>query len=168
MERRGEGRVLSTPRVSTQNNVDAEITQGVQIPVQTQANNSIAVTFKDAALTLRVRPQITSAGTIIMRVVLENAAPDYSRSVNGIPPIDTQRAVTTVLVADGETTVIGGIATQRVQESSGRTPGLHRVPLLGRLFRRDDRSDDQRELLIFITPRITRGVGHGDGPGQRW
>jgi type IV pilus assembly protein PilQ len=76
--------------------------------------------------------------------------------------------VTTVLVADGETTVIGGIATQRVQESSGRTPGLHRVPLLGRLFRRDDRSDDQRELLIFITPRITRGVGHGDGPGQRW
>jgi len=168
MERRGEGRVLSTPRVSTQNNVEAEITQGVQIPVQTQANNSIAVTFKDAALTLRVRPQITSAGTIIMRVVLENAAPDYSRSVNGIPPIDTQRAVTTVLVADGETTVIGGIATQRVQQSTGRTPGLHRVPLLGRLFRRDDRSDDQRELLIFITPRITRGGGHGDGPGQRW
>ena len=82
MERRGEGRVLSTPRVSTQNNVEAEITQGVQIPVQTQANNSIAVSFKDAALTLRVRPQITSAGTIIMRVVLENAAPDYSRSVN--------------------------------------------------------------------------------------
>ena len=159
MERRGEGRVLSTPRVSTQNNVEAEITQGVQIPVQTQANNSIAVSFKDAALTLRVRPQITSAGTIIMRVVLENAAPDYSRSVNGIPPIDTQRAVTTVLVADGETTVIGGIATQRVQESTGRTPGLHRVPWLGRLFRRDDRSDDQRELLIFITPRITRGAG---------
>lgn len=167
MERRGEGRVLSTPRVSTQNNVEAEITQGVQIPVQTQANNSIAVSFKDAALTLRVRPQITSAGTIIMRVVLENAAPDYSRSVNGIPPIDTQRAVTTVLVADGETTVIGGIATQRVQESTGRTPGLHRVPWLGRLFRRDDRSDDQRELLIFITPRITRSTGGaGSTPRQ--
>jgi type IV pilus assembly protein PilQ len=167
MERRGEGRVLSTPRVSTQNNVEAEITQGVQIPVQTQANNSIAVSFKDAALTLRVRPQITSAGTIIMRVVLENAAPDYSRSVNGIPPIDTQRAVTTVLVADGETTVIGGIATQRVQESTGRTPGLHRVPWLGRLFRRDDRSDDQRELLIFITPRITRSAGGaGSTPRQ--
>jgi type IV pilus assembly protein PilQ len=161
MERRGEGRVLSTPRISTQNNVEAEITQGVQIPVQTQANNSIAVSFKDAALTLRVRPQITSAGTIIMRVVLENAAPDYSRSVNGIPPIDTQRAVTTVLVADGDTTVIGGIATQRVQESRGRTPGLHRVPVLGRLFQRDDRSDDQRELLIFITPRITGGPGAG-------
>jgi type IV pilus assembly protein PilQ len=163
MERRGEGRVLSTPRVSTQNNVEAEITQGVQIPVQTQANNSIAVSFKDAALTLRVRPQITSAGTIIMRVVLENAAPDYSRSVNGIPPIDTQRAVTTVLVADGDTTVIGGIATQRVQQSTGRTPGLHRVPWLGRLFRRDDHSDDQRELLIFITPRITRATGSSPG-----
>jgi len=167
MERRGDGRVLSTPRVSTQNNVEAEITQGVQIPVQTQANNSIAVSFKDAALTLRVRPQITSAGTIIMRVVLENAAPDYSRSVNGIPPIDTQRAVTTVLVADGDTTVIGGIATQRTQQATGRTPGLHRMPWLGRLFRRDERSDDQRELLIFITPRITRGVGPAGGDGPR-
>jgi len=167
MERRGEGRVLSTPRVSTQNNVEAEITQGVQIPVQTQANNSIAVSFKDAALTLRVRPQITSAGTIIMRVVLENAAPDYSRSVNGIPPIDTQRAVTTVLVADGDTTVIGGIATQRVQQATGRTPGLHRMPWLGRLFRRDERSDDQRELLIFITPRITRGAGTAGGGGAQ-
>ncbi|MDH4066956.1 MAG: type IV pilus secretin PilQ, partial [Acidobacteriota bacterium] len=157
LERTGKGRLLSTPRVSTQNNVEAEITQGVQIPVQTQANNTITVTFKDAALTLRVTPQITAAGTVIMRITLENAAPDYSRSVNGIPPIDTQRAVTSVLVTDGETTVIGGIYTSREQTTEGRTPGLSRIPILGWLFKRDENSEESRELLIFITPRITKG-----------
>lgn len=157
LERTGKGRLLSTPRVSTQNNVEAEITQGVQIPIQTQANNTITVTFKDAALQLRVTPQITAAGTVIMRISIENAAPDYSRSVNGIPPIDTQRAVTSVLVSDGETTVIGGIYTSREQMVEGRTPLLNRIPLLGWLFKRDELSEENRELLIFITPRITKG-----------
>jgi type IV pilus assembly protein PilQ len=156
LERTGKGRLLSTPRVSTQNNVEAEITQGVQIPVQTAANNTVTVTFKDAALTLRVMPQITASGTVIMRITLENAAPDYSRSVNGIPPIDTQRAVTSVLVTDGETTVIGGIFTSREQNVEDRTPVLHRIPLLGWLFKRDVSNDESRELLIFITPRITK------------
>lgn len=156
LERTGKGRLLSTPRVSTQNNVEAEITQGVQIPVQTAANNTVTVTFKDAALTLRVLPQITASGTVIMRITLENAAPDYSRSVNGIPPIDTQRAVTSVLVTDGETTVIGGIFTSREQNVEDRTPVLHRIPLLGWLFKRDVSNDESRELLIFITPRITK------------
>lgn len=157
LERTGKGRLLSTPRVSTQNNVEAEITQGVQIPVQTQANNTITVTFKDAALTLRVTPQITASDTVIMRITLENAAPDYSRSVGGIPPIDTQRAITSVLVNDGETTVIGGIYTSREQTTEGRTPLMSRIPLLGWLFKRDESSEESRELLIFITPRITKG-----------
>ena len=157
LERSGQGRLLSTPRVSTQNNVEAEITQGVQIPIQTIANNTVTVTFKDAALTLKVTPQITASNTVIMRVNLENAAPDYSRAINDIPPIDTQRAVTTVLVADGETTVIGGIYLSREQSVQGRTPLLSRVPLLGWLFKRDESSDESRELLIFLTPRITKG-----------
>jgi type IV pilus secretin PilQ/predicted competence protein len=157
LERSGQGRLLSTPRVSTQNNVEAEITQGVQIPIQTVANNTITVTFKDAALTLKVTPQITASNTVIMRVFLENAAPDYSRAIIDIPPIDTQRAVTTVLVGDGETTVIGGIYLSREQAVQGRTPLLSRIPLLGWLFKRDEISDESRELLIFITPRITKG-----------
>jgi type IV pilus assembly protein PilQ len=157
LESSGRGRLLSTPRVSTQNNVEAEMTQGVQIPIQTVANNTVTVSFKDAALTLRVTPQITASNTIIMRVFLENATPDFSRAINGIPPIDTQRAVTTVLVADGETTVIGGIYVSIEQASQDRVPLLHRVPLLGWLFKRDVLSDESRELLIFITPRITRG-----------
>jgi type IV pilus assembly protein PilQ len=157
LERTGKGRILSTPRLTTQNNVAAEVTQGIQIPIQTVANNTVTVSFKDAALTLQVTPQITSANTVIMQITLENATPDFSRQVNGIPPIDTQRARTQVQVDDGATTIIGGIFISREQISNERTPILHRVPLLGWLFRRDTSSDESRELLIFITPRIIKG-----------
>jgi type IV pilus assembly protein PilQ len=157
LEAAGNGRILSTPRVSTQNNVQAEITQGTQIPIQTVANNTVTVTFKDAALTLRVTPQITVANTVIMRIELENATPDFGRAINGIPPIDTQRALTSVLVADGETTVIGGIYVSTETFTQGRTPFLSRVPLLGWLFKNQDAREGSSELLIFITPRISRG-----------
>jgi type IV pilus assembly protein PilQ len=156
LERTGQGRILSTPRVSTQNNVEAEITQGVQIPIQTVANNTVTVSFRDAALTLRVTPQITATNTVIMRIAVENASPDFSRAINGIPPIDTQRALTQVLVGDGDTTVIGGIYVSREQASQDRTPGLHRLPLLGWLFQRNEMADESRELLIFITPKIQK------------
>jgi type IV pilus assembly protein PilQ len=156
VERSGQGRILSTPKVSTQNNIEAEITQGIQIPIQTVANNTVTVSFRDAALTLRVTPQITAANTVIMRIAMENSAPDFSRAVNGIPPIDTQRALTQVLVSSGETTVIGGIYISREQTSNDRTPALHRLPLLGWLFRRDEFTDESRELLIFITPKVMR------------
>jgi type IV pilus assembly protein PilQ len=87
---------------------------------------------------------------------MENSAPDFSRAVNGIPPIDTQRALTQVLVSSGETTVIGGIYVSREQTSQDRTPGINRVPLLGWLFKRNEFTDESRELLIFITPKILR------------
>jgi type IV pilus assembly protein PilQ len=157
LERSGKGRVLSTPRLTTQNNVSAEVAQGIQIPIQTVANNTVTVSFKDAVLLLKVTPQITSANTVIMQITIENASPDFSRSVNNIPPIDTQRAITQVQVNDGATTVIGGIFVSREQSSNNRVPLLHRIPLLGWLFKRDSVSDESRELLIFITPRIMRG-----------
>jgi len=156
IERQGQGRILSTPKISTQNNIEAEITQGIQIPIQTVANNTVTVSFRDAALTLRVTPQITASNTVIMRIAMENSAPDFSRAVNGIPPIDTQRALTQVLVSNGETTVIGGIYVSREQSSQDRTPALHRLPLLGWLFKRDEFTDESRELLIFITPKVMR------------
>ena len=107
--------------MTTQNNIEAQITQGVQIPIQTVANNTVTVTFQDAALTLLVTPQITAANTVILSITVENASPDFSRSVNNIPPIDTQRAVTQLLVNDGETTVIGGIYVSNEQASQDRT-----------------------------------------------
>lgn len=156
LERNGKGRILSTPRVTTQNNHEAEMTQGIQIPIQTVANNTVTVQFKDAALKLKVTPQITAANTVIMQIELENATPDFTRSINNIPPIDTQRALTRVQVADGATTVIGGIVVSRDQSSTEKTPGLNRIPLLGWLFKHDSMQNESRELLIFITPRILR------------
>jgi type IV pilus assembly protein PilQ len=156
LEKNGNGKILSTPRVMMQNNVEAEMMQGIQIPIQTVSNNTVTVTFKDAALQLRVKPQITASNTVIMDVYLENATPDYSREVNGIPPIDTQRAKTQVLVHDGDTTVIGGIMVTQETNAHDKVPMLHRIPLLGWLFKRDSVADSNRELLIFITPKIVR------------
>lgn len=157
LENSGKGRILSTPRLTTQNNQRAEVAQGVQIPIQTVANNTVSVTFRDAVLSLVVTPQITMSNTVIMNISLENATPDFSREVNGIPPIDTQRALTTVQVNDGATTVIGGIFVSQEQSTNNRTPVLHRVPILKWLFQRNTLTDSSRELLIFITPRILRG-----------
>jgi type IV pilus assembly protein PilQ len=156
LESSGNGRLLSTPRVTTQNNVAAEMTQGVQIPIQTVSNNTVTVSFKDAALTLKVTPQITSANTVIMLISVENATPDFSRQVNNIPPINTQRANTQVLVSDGQTTVIGGIYVSNSTLSTDKTPGLGNVPLLKWLFKRDRVDESNTELLIFITPRIIK------------
>jgi len=128
--------------------------QGVQIPIQTIANNTVTVTWKDAALILRVLPQITVANTVIMRIVIENGSPDFSRAIQGNPPINSQRALTQVRVVNGDTTVIGGIFLSTEQSTQSRTPGLHKLPLIGGLFKRNELNDENRELLIFITPRI--------------
>jgi type IV pilus assembly protein PilQ len=93
---------------------------------------------------------------VIMQISIENASPDFSRAIGGIPPINTQRANTQVLVSDGQTTVIGGIYISQEQTASDRTPVLSRIPLLGWLFKRDTLNDQSTELLIFITPRIIK------------
>jgi type IV pilus assembly protein PilQ len=153
-ERTGNVRILSTPKVTTLNNVQAEIAQGVQIGYQVSTNNTVTVQFRDAALVLRVLPQITAANTIIMNIAVDNGSPG---AVFGqVPSINTQRANTTVLVTDGQTTVIGGIVTSRSDNTRDSTPGLSRIPLLGWLFRRDTENDNNTELLIFITPKIIR------------
>ena len=157
LEHEGKVKILSTPRVTTQNNKAAEVTQGFEIPIQIVANNTVTVQFKSAALKLLVTPQITAANTVIMRIVLENALPDFSRVVNGNPSINTQRADTQVQVTDGTTAVIGGILKTQETSVEDKTPGLSSVPLLGWLFTRKDNRNESQELLIFITPRIIRG-----------
>lgn len=156
LESQGQLQVLSTPRVATQNNTPAEIGQGAEIPIQTIANNTVTVTYIDAKLVLRVTPQITSAQTVIMDILVENNSPNFGRVINGNPQIDTQSATTKVLVSDGETTVIGGVYVSSASSTQDRTPGLSKIPLLGWLFKRDTVVDSDEELLIFITPRIIR------------
>ena len=155
LESSGNGRILSTPRVTTQNNVAAAIKQGARIPIQTVANNTVTTTYVDAALVLNVVPQITAAGTVIMVITVENARPGVEDR-NGNRQIDTQEVRTTVLVGDGDTTVIGGVYVSSEIDLQARTPALYRLPLLGWLFKRDTIRDTTSELLIFITPRIIK------------
>ncbi len=156
LERQGRGRLLSTPKVTTQNNKPAEIKQGVQIPIQTLANNTVSVQFKDAVLTLKVTPQITEAGTVILELEVENNSPDYANKVNGIPPINTQSAKTIVLVKDGQTAVVGGIYQSSETSTQNQTPFLSRLPVLGYLFKSKAVDTRNNELLLFITPRIVK------------
>jgi type IV pilus assembly protein PilQ len=157
LERQGRGRLLSTPKITTQNNMAAEIKQGQQIPIQTVANNTVTVNFRDATLTLSVTPQITDAGTVILAVDVDNNSPDFANLVNGIPPINTQSARTNVLVKDGATAVIGGIYQSQEQQSQQNTPFLSKLPIFGFLFKNNFNTATHNELLIFITPRIIKG-----------
>ncbi|MDA2914921.1 type II and III secretion system protein, partial [Acidobacteriia bacterium AH_259_A11_L15] len=110
-EERNIAKVLSRPRVITQDNVTAEVRQGSRIPVQTVVNNTISTEFVDALLRLEVRPHITAEGTVFLDIVIENAIPDFAlgNPITGVPAINTQSTTTQVLVADGGTVVIGGI-----------------------------------------------------------
>ncbi len=155
-ERRGQVRVISAPKIITQNNQSAEIKQGTTFPVQVVANNTITVQFKEAILELNVTPQITSASTIILDIEINNDIPDFSRPVNGIPSIRTQSATTQVLMADGETTVIGGVFVNTQTTAEQYVPLLHKIPILGYLFKATESENMNEELLIFLTPRIRK------------
>jgi type IV pilus assembly protein PilQ len=156
LETSGNGRIISAPKVTTQNNQEAEIIQGRQIPVQTVANFTVTTRYVNAALELRATPQITAEGTIIMYIEIRNNAADFANLVNGIPPITTQSAQTTVMIPNGGTTVIGGIYRTEDSITREKVPLLHKIPILGNLFKSFARTKQTRELLIFITPRIIR------------
>jgi type IV pilus assembly protein PilQ len=147
------GKVISSPRVTTANQQKALIEQGTQIPYQ-QASSSGAtnVQFKDATLSLEVTPQITPDNRIIMD--LEVKKDQVGTVFAGVPSIDTQRVVTQVLVANGETAVLGGIYEQTERNDFDRVPFFGNLPVLGHLFKRNTKRNDKTELLIFITPRV--------------
>jgi type IV pilus assembly protein PilQ len=156
LETGGDGRIISRPSVVTQNNQQAEIIQGRQIPVQTVANFTVTTRYVNAALELRATPQITAEGTVIMLIEIQNNAADFANLVNGIPPITTQSATTTVMIPDGGTTVIGGIYRTEDSVTRERVPFLHQIPILGSVFKNFARTKQTRELLIFLTPRIIK------------
>ena len=153
-EARGTAKLLSRPRVTTQNNQAATISQGTQIPVQTNVNNTISVQFLRFSLQLLVTPQITEAGTILLTVDVENSQPDFARAVNGVPSVATQKAQTQVLIPDGGTAVIGGILVDSDSINVQQVPGLGSLPVIGTLFKHTSTIKSTAELIFFITPRI--------------
>src|SRR6202030_3575390 len=136
-ESKGVGKLLSKPRVVTQNNEKAVIKQGQKIPIQTTINNTISVQFIDAVLKLEVTPQITAEGTIFMNVLVENTQIDQGiPRIQGVPALDTQSEETKILVADGGTVVIGGIIVSTQNTNIQEVPIVGSLPLIGNLFKR--------------------------------
>jgi type IV pilus assembly protein PilQ len=157
-ESKGVGKLLSKPKIITQNNEKAEVKQGTKIPIQTTINNTISVQYIDAVLRLQVTPQITAEGTVFMDVLVENTQIDNGiPRVQGIPALDTQSAETKVLVADGGTVVIGGIIVTQQQTQVNQVPIVGSLPIVGYLFRRTSVTIQSQELLFFLTPRIIPG-----------
>jgi len=158
MTSKGKGRIISSPKMTTQNNKEATIMQGQKIPIQTNQNNTITTQYVNAALELKVTPQITAQGSIIMDLDLKNDIADFTEAtkVGGIPIINTESAKTTVLINDGGTIVIGGMYKLVTSSNSTGVPILSKIPFLGSLFRNSSKKMQQQELLIFLTPRIIK------------
>lgn len=161
-EGRGQAKVVATPRVTALNNRSAQIESGTQIPVVTPQNGTgggtsiFTTTFVSVPLRLSITPQITDAGTVILRVTMENNTVNDIVNALGTPGINTQRMQTEVLVPDGGTTVVGGVLNDRETDAQTRTPGLSSLPVLGNLFKRKTVTRNTDEILFFITPRIYR------------
>ncbi|HZF09341.1 MAG TPA: type IV pilus secretin PilQ [Thermoanaerobaculia bacterium] len=157
-ENEGLIHILSAPKVATLNNQRASIQSGLQIPVQTIANNTVTVQFVNATLRLDVTPQVTAEGTVLMDIDISKREPQLAFLVPGSTnaPIATKDARTRLVVRDGGTAVIGGIYKITNSESEARIPGLANIPILGNLFKNHSRADTNEELLIFITPRVIK------------
>ena len=159
-EAQGYIKVVSAPRVTTQDNQSAQITSGFQIPYQTRINFTTTVQYLDATLSLTVTPQITDAGTVIMDIQVQKNEPATGLSIAGAAgtPLTTRQARTRLMVRDGGTAVIAGIFQTRDNDAETRMPFVHNIPVIGALFRSHDISTSHDELLIFITPRIVRAT----------
>ena len=155
-ESRGLLKVLSRPRVVTQNNIQALVKQGVQVPIVTQAQlgGPPTVTYVSAFLRLTVTPQITSENTIFLNIDVENTTPNFGQQVQGNPELITQQATTQVLVTDGGTVVIGGVIQTQNSINITQVPLLGNIPVLGNLFKHTQVNTSNQELIFFITPRI--------------
>jgi type IV pilus assembly protein PilQ len=155
-ESRGLLKILSRPRVVTQNNIQAVVKQGVRLPVESAATLGApaTITYVDAFLKLTVTPQITVENTIFLNVDVENTTPDFGHELFGNPTLITQQATTQVLVTDGGTVVIGGVIQSNNSVSISQIPVLGSIPWLGNLFKHQNVNSSNQELIFFITPRV--------------
>jgi type IV pilus assembly protein PilQ len=157
MEREGRGEVVSSPRVVTSDQNQAVIKVGTEIPYQEatgQGNTTVA--FKEAVLKLEVTPHITPDDRVIMDLEVNKDNPNFADTVLGVPPVDTRSVTTSVLVDNGETVVLGGVYERDKAYTKEQVPWLGDVPVFGRLFKNEQRRDNNSELLIFVTPKILK------------
>jgi type IV pilus assembly protein PilQ len=157
LESTGKGKVISNPKVTTNDNQEARIMQGKRIPYQTVSQSGTQTQFMDALLELTVTPHITPEGTIVMNVLAKKNEADFAGpQVLGVPTIDIKEVKTQVLVRDNDTLVIGGIFKTNVAKNREGVPVLSDIPVLGKLFQYNKDVNETTELLIFITPRLVK------------
>lgn len=156
MEAAGHGEIVSQPKVVTSDKETAKITRGKEVPYQeASSSGATSTSFKEAALSLEVTPQITPDNRILMDVKVNNDDVDVAGAgEDGVPGIKKNEVTSKVLVADGETVVIGGVFKNEQQRKTEKVPVLGDIPGIGRLFKYTNIKDEKTELLIFITPRI--------------
>ncbi|MFP5401189.1 MAG: type IV pilus secretin PilQ [Gammaproteobacteria bacterium] len=155
LESDGRGRVVSSPRVLTANQVEASIEQGTEIPYQkATSSGATSVEFKKAVLALKVKPQITPDGRLQLSIEVNKDRPLYDQTLLGVPPIETKNVKSEVLIENGGTVVIGGIYEEEDITGEDKVPLLGDVPVLGHLFKSQSKVSNRKELLVFITPRI--------------
>lgn len=161
LETNSTGRVISSPKVVTMDNVKATIKQGDEVPYVTPASGTspASITFKEAVLKLEVKPKITDEGKVSMQIRATNDTPDYARgqTLQGNPPIRKNEVESTVVIPNGNTVVIGGIVKSSDDTSVSGVPWLHKIPVLGWLFKSDSIQREKRQLFIFVTPKIIAG-----------
>lgn len=163
MQATGNGKILSSPKVLTLNNKEARISSGTDIPVRTVSStatteggstNTASVQIISANLLLSAIPSITNDNRIIMTIKVEKSEPDFTHQVDGIPTITKRNASTELVVNNGETVVLGGILSKNEGVSEAGVPFLSDIPILGWLFKKKSKFENQAELMIFITPTI--------------
>lgn len=156
MESDGKAEIVSQPKVVTADRQTAKIQSGVEIPYEEAASSgATAISFREAALSLEVTPQITPDNKIIMDLLVTQDSQGEDTAAG--PAINTNQVTTQVLVGNGETVVLGGIYQSESTNTVTKTPLLGDIPFVGALFRRTQQSDTRSELLIFITPKIMKG-----------
>jgi type IV pilus assembly protein PilQ len=155
-ESNGSAEIVSQPKVITGDKQQASIESGQSIPYQTTSDGEVSIEFEEAVLRLDVTPQITPDNRIIMDLIItqDSVAGAAVSTAETVPIIDTTELITQVLVADGQTIVLGGIYQQNSINTVDKVPFFGDIPYLGRLFKRNVSSNEKQELLIFITPRI--------------
>jgi type IV pilus assembly protein PilQ len=160
MQTTGNGKILSSPKVMTMNNKEAKISSGIDIPVRvlttTTAGTSAQVQIISTSLMLSTTPTIAQDGRITLAIKVEKSEPDFSRQVDNIPTITKRNASSELVVNDGETVVLGGILTKSEGQSESAVPFLSKIPILGWLFKKKSKFENQDELMIFITPTIVK------------
>jgi type IV pilus assembly protein PilQ len=155
LESTGQVRILSSPRITTMDNIEASIEQGVAIPISVVSAQGVQTVFVDAKLNLTVKPHVTNEGTVMLNIDVKRNEPDFvNTGARGDPTILKKEAKTSMLIRDGDTAVIGGIYTRNSGLNYAKVPFFADIPILGFMFRNRRENDDRTEFLVFITPRI--------------